>query len=333
MTNDNRTPDPNQHAAYSRMKKAFHNGDVQAFDEAMRLGDNPFYRHSDGETMLHYAIGQGKNSAAMIERLIDCGLDVDTPKNNGETAFLRAVLHSDVPAMRCLLRHGANPLAQLDNGFNAFHIHAHNSVLTIPQLLYRNGVDPDQPNKDGLTATEHFNSKGQGYAMDAFDDWRDRQDAVALPLQANKPVATLLTADGLFTRDDVSLASWQQLPVVLEKAKAQKLELPDEAVVNMAVNASNHGVLPQVINALNENGYRLGVNALAERDGQPTEALLQLAKNWDLSLVFNAQNLRGQSGGDVAAAYNALPEEHQTQVGNIHLLRLSCNTPNNGRGR
>lgn len=77
------------------------------------------------------------SSLDLVQRLLDAGADVDarltararrpmggggsTVTREGATAFLRAAVVSDLPMMRLLLEHGADPLVTADSGVNALH--------------------------------------------------------------------------------------------------------------------------------------------------------------------------------------------------------------------
>lgn len=331
-TRKQRYPDPDQRVAYGAMKSAFLNGDVEAFQKAMDAGDNPFYRHQDGETMLHYVISHGKNAAEMVEQLLLQGLDPDTPKDNGETPLLRAVQQGDTASLRVLLDYGADPSAQLDNGFGAYHLLSPETPPTIPRLLYRRGVDAQRRDTKGRTAEEHFAAQAQGFVFEDFEAWRERQGAVALPIQAGKPAKDILVLGGPFSRDDVSMASWKHLPGLLHGAKKEKQQLSPQGVAAMVATASDHGLLPQVMEVLHHNGFRLEASMLADAGGNATEVLERLAANRDLCHVFTQENMKGQTVGMVHA-YRALPEAARGQVGNIHQLRLQCDEQDPERGR
>ena len=61
----------------------------------------------NGSSALHAAVVNGKLKAA--ELLLERGAAVDTPDADGNTPLMHAALNEDVPMVRLLLKHGANP--------------------------------------------------------------------------------------------------------------------------------------------------------------------------------------------------------------------------------
>lgn len=334
MTNaENNAPAGQDLSAESaRIATAIRNDDLLAFEDAVHACENA-PKVVDENAVLHFAAGEKRGEHAFVTRLVQLGADVEARSSFDETPLLRAVSKDSERGVRSLLNCGADASAQLPNGFCAYHMLAPDTPPEIPKLLYRHGLNPQTPNNDGLTATEHFETQAKGFVTEAFDAWCERQDAVALPIQAGKPAKKILVAGGLFSRDDVTLASWKRLPELLHKAKKEKQQLEPEGVAQMLSTASAHGLFKQAITTLNHNGFQLAAKTLFDAEGKGPSALLeQLVEHQELPYLFTQANMQGQLAG-MMKAYQTLPETARSQVGNIHQLRARCENVNPEMGR
>lgn len=316
----------------SYLKYAINTGDVEAFALALQKGDDLHYRSEAGDTMLHFAVSSPHRSPRMIELLVMQGVDVNEPNNLGATPLHVAVMRGDVPAVRSLLRMGADANAAQDNGYTAFHMIAPDTPEHILQLLYRYGGNPDRENGNGHSPEALFLLQGSGDVLAPFRAWKETQSAINPALRdVSTPLKWVFAENGVFAQPDVSLSSWKHLPKCLKKAKVEKFDIAPATMGNIVKAASSQGLLPQVMQALNEQGLRLGTDALLDAQRQPNEAFLTLAKNRDLGAVFTSKNL--QSPAELMALYKALPSEFRDQIHNYHTLRQLCeeNTPQRGR--
>lgn len=321
-------PYDEQDVSYSRMYRAFREGTVESLDQAIVDGDNPFYRHNNGHTMMHYAICWGNNPPPMLERLEYYGLDVNKPDQDGQRPIHEAIICNDVRSIHCLLALGADPAAQLNNGFNGFHLVGADTDPEIPRLLYRYGVDPEHTDNKGRTPDALFQSQGQGWRLEAFEQWKEQQRIPAPELSDGTPLQGVFAQDGPYARDDTTIRSWKMLPRMLEKAQQEGVKIAPDALVKMAMNASNQGVLPQMMQALYTQNMQLPLKALTNGQGQAKEELSLIAGNWDLKCVLNSENCKGQPKNDISRVYEAVPAEQQQQIRNLHRLRAAAgNTP------
>ena len=117
-------------------------------------------RSADGFTALHFACFFAREAAARI--LIDAGAPVDLPANN---AMQVRPLHSaatarNLPIVRLLLEHGADPNSRQHGGWVPIHSAAQNGDLAIVELLMQRGADPTLANDTGVTALKLAQDKG-----------------------------------------------------------------------------------------------------------------------------------------------------------------------------
>lgn len=120
------------------------------------------HRWSEGKSLLHIAALQ--DSAHLIPLLQEKGLDINETDQRGATPFLYAVKRDATASIKQLLKHGADPLTQEENGYSPLHIALqHNHVEIINILLDENAVvkslNEDHTKRDKYTplmvATTH----------------------------------------------------------------------------------------------------------------------------------------------------------------------------------
>lgn len=319
-------PYAEQNVSYSKMYRAFREGTVESLDKAIAEGDNPFYRHSNGHTMMHYAIARGHNPPPMLERLEYYGLDVNKPDEDGRRPIHQAIICNDVRSVHCLLALGADLAAQLDNGYNGFHLTAPDTNPEIPRLLYRYGVNPEQTENKGKTPDELFQSQGQGWRLEAFEQWKEQQRIPAAQLSDGTPLRDVFAQDGVYTSEETTMRSWKMLPQMLQKAQQDGVEIAPDALAKMAMNASNQGILPQMMTALHAQNMSLPLTALIDSEGRAKAELETIAENWDLKCVLSPENCKGQPKNDISRVYDAVPAEQQQQIRNLHRLRAAAGT-------
>lgn len=103
----------------------------------------------DGTTALHDAAME--NDAALVDRFVDGGADVDAQDRDGFTPLHMAAEYSAVEAARRLLAHGAK--------VDVTNVHGNTPLFTavmnskgegdLIKLLLEHGADPEKENKHG----------------------------------------------------------------------------------------------------------------------------------------------------------------------------------------
>ena len=111
-----------------------------------------------GRTALHYLDGN-------IDELIESGLDVNQPDDNGWSPLHFAVQENNFDAVVKLIKHGADVSRCNSHGNNVLWVAVMNSQTKSPiiDLLLENGADPFFKNKSDVSAAdlapEFFNAK------------------------------------------------------------------------------------------------------------------------------------------------------------------------------
>ena len=86
-----------------------------------------------------------KGDVAEINRLLDAGDHVDTPRSSGFTALLAAAWYGRVVVTERLLTAGASLDRQLPNGTIALHLGCRNGPKDVVERLLERGADPTAP--------------------------------------------------------------------------------------------------------------------------------------------------------------------------------------------
>jgi ankyrin repeat protein len=95
----------------------------------------------DNRSSLHYAAEGG--NAAIIQQMLDYGLDASAQDSQGDTPLHQAAVSGSLDAIRLLLENGASAEAQNSSGDTPFSICARNRHLEGMILLKANGANPD----------------------------------------------------------------------------------------------------------------------------------------------------------------------------------------------
>lgn len=94
------------------LERAVKSGDLKAIDDLVRerkdLIHHRYLKNMYNETILHKASKEVRN-AAVIERLIQVGADINAKARNDETPLHKAADYGNIDAVRVLLAHGADP--------------------------------------------------------------------------------------------------------------------------------------------------------------------------------------------------------------------------------
>jgi len=98
--------------------------------ELIERGGDVMELDSEGETLLF--TWQEEPGTEVKEALIKAGVDVNAVNNKGETALMRAVATKDIPYIKVLLEHGADPTIQQPDGKAALDM---GNSLAIKKLL------------------------------------------------------------------------------------------------------------------------------------------------------------------------------------------------------
>lgn len=101
---------------------------------------------------LHLVVSslKGRASVKMITALIKHRANLDL-RSLGVTALYHAARHSHLPAVKALLRHGANPDFRDDMGDSALHVAARGRRTKILDQLLRHSAEVNSRNKAGVT--------------------------------------------------------------------------------------------------------------------------------------------------------------------------------------
>lgn len=319
-----------------RLFIAIEHGDEAAFGQALATGGNPYVQDSTGETLLHKAANSDRVSPRFFRRVLELGIDPDSRSEAGETPLHLAVWKDNAYVVRSLLKAGADPNAAGANGLTPFHVVVPHDRPVVPMLLHLAGGDAEIPDKQGRTPLEYHIGKGQGFILDDYFDWKERQSQCDPTLQP--PTAAAVTAwDNPFCADEVTLATWRQLPAALQAAQAEQAAIPPMVLTRIAASASSHFVLPQALEAMHAAGYRLQADALIDPTGQQPQELLDITRNGDLPLLFTRENWKGAAVQDLSEALAVLNSEQRDELKNISQLRVGIQrdavTPVGGRRR
>lgn len=103
----------------------------------------------------------------LIQRGIDVAkfidyMDINEQDENGWTALMHAINNSDNKNIITLLRNGANPDIQSNEGITALMLAANHNILAMEPLL-KHGANPNLIDSEGNSAIEHINTKKDIY--------------------------------------------------------------------------------------------------------------------------------------------------------------------------
>jgi ankyrin repeat protein len=122
----------------------------------------------EGEPPLHAAAARGQG--AVVEALLEAGLEPDQADRNGQTALMRAAAAGHDRVVASLLRLGATPdLADRESWTALMHAAAHSSSGSVPAIrdLVRAGAGLDRrAGPDGKTPLMIAAEKGNELATD-----------------------------------------------------------------------------------------------------------------------------------------------------------------------
>ena len=108
-----------------------------------------------GSTPLHQSTN--KDTAAVLEALLDQGAGIDTADLKRYSPLANAIFHSSLRSTKLLLQRGADFTIVNHTGNTILHIAAHHSNLATLQVLVEaslTGIDPNAINDDGKTAMQ-----------------------------------------------------------------------------------------------------------------------------------------------------------------------------------
>lgn len=131
----------------------------------------------DGWAPLNWAVRHG--NIEVIDQLVQHGADLESQSNMGITPLIYALVRHQFGAFRYLLDLGCDHTFRTRSGLTLLHFSARDGDIdTLRYLEQRNlrGIDPDDRDKDGLTALERAERRREGVY-----DWADLVSHEALP--------------------------------------------------------------------------------------------------------------------------------------------------------
>ena len=139
---------------------AVSSGNIEAVNTLLGAGIDVTVKSTDGETALHRATEEltyqkgnitYRNSAKIIQALIDAGANVDARDNKQQTPLHLAYKHANGRAMKKLLEHGADINAQDKYGKTVLALAAEISPPKTIQWLIKRGANPNIETNHGRT--------------------------------------------------------------------------------------------------------------------------------------------------------------------------------------
>lgn len=280
-----------RHKELDELAKALHDGaDISA------LYQPPVNGVDDQKQAVHIAATVG--FADGLELLWLHGADIHAPEpRHGNTPLHLAVLERNAVVARFLLDLGADP--EVENSLG-------NSVLKVANFADKDKKTdemvpliesyrqlPKVKNMDDLAAPDQLwkRDKLGGCRFDNPQTWRHFSEIAAHLATKGAPItkAHLMQANA-------EGKSWLQV-------------------------GTEHGALPQIVQALNDVGEQLDAGDVLNDKGEP-DAVLQRATQWrQAGALFGYENWRGKAVPDVKALADALPPGGREQVKNFHQLR------------
>lgn len=118
---------PGQHAvgqkeSYVPLIQALVDEDLSRVDELLATGDEAQLNGLDVITPLYAAqeyVRSSKQRHTVVRKLLKAGALADGQTNDGSTTLMLAAYHGDVRSAQMLLDHGADPLRNNQQGYNA----------------------------------------------------------------------------------------------------------------------------------------------------------------------------------------------------------------------
>lgn len=135
-------------------------GDEAIFDQLKRAGANTATVATDGRGAVHLAALL--NNAAMMNKLVSAGLNVDAPMpTNGFTALHLTAGNGGMQVMEVLLSHGVNVNAAGGGGVTPLQLAVQNKQMEAIRRLVKAGANPNQRDDNGKSPMSMAVSDGQ----------------------------------------------------------------------------------------------------------------------------------------------------------------------------
>jgi hypothetical protein len=116
-------------------------------------GININAQNINGETGLHLAVME--NNIEIVELLINAGADIEIETNDEETALCIAIAENNIQMVWLLFKNNANVSFEAKSGWNFLHLAMQGNNIDISKLLIERGVNINLQNRAGETPL-HF---------------------------------------------------------------------------------------------------------------------------------------------------------------------------------
>ena len=143
------------------------NDKLQAVKCLLEQGADPSLQDNDGWNMLHYASRGG--NPEVIELMLSHVSSIDSITKEGDTPLMIAADYDKLQAVKYLLKQGADPSLQNNNGWNVLHYASRSGNVVIMEEILSHGGDIVSRNNSGQTplmlAQRFGKSEAVGYLL------------------------------------------------------------------------------------------------------------------------------------------------------------------------
>jgi hypothetical protein len=124
------------------------------------------------QTDLHSAAYDG--DVKRVKELLKKGADPNTQSEDGDTPLHVAASKGHFDVVKLLLEHGADPNIQDEYGLTPLHDAASMGHVDVVRLLLEHGADPSIRNRDGKTPLDLAKERGHREVASLIEEWLRR---------------------------------------------------------------------------------------------------------------------------------------------------------------